>query len=78
MRFAPASEIRGVTRYVIERSGRLYVVEDDIHFDVDDRPVRRMKLSADEIERRYPGLLDRAIADGLVPRKHSCKRTSSL
>jgi hypothetical protein len=33
-------------------------------------------MTADEIERRFPGLLDRAIADGLVPARFSIARAS--
>ena len=58
--------VKGVTRYVIERNGCLYLVEDDIRFPL-ERRARKIKMTADEIERRWPGLLAAAVADGLVP-----------
>jgi hypothetical protein len=64
--YQPSPHVKGVTRYVIERKGQLYLVEDDIRFPL-ERRARKIKMTADEIERRWPGLLERAVADGLVP-----------
>jgi hypothetical protein len=62
----PGTRTKGVTRYVIMRSGRLVLCEDDIRFKADC--YRRMtKMTIAQLDRQWPGLLDQSIADGLLP-----------